>query len=263
MLTWLDWCRRFHLVPPRPGREAKAASYDHGGGGRVPVLDDDDPFPPPEQARPDGLLAAGGSLAPDRLIRAYTDGTFPWYEAGGPVLWWSPDPRLVLDPSAMHVSRSLRAVVRKATYTTTFDRSFRDVVTACATVRRPDDSGTWITPEIEAGYAALHDRGVAHSVEVWRDGALAGGLYGVLLGRCFFGESMFSRRTNASKVALVALTGELRRRGVDLIDCQVVSAHLMSLGAVPVPRAEFLRRLREGLADPVPPGCWTDQRGRS
>lgn len=225
---------------------------------RIPFLGDDDPLPPPERARPDGLLAAGGSITPARLLEAYREGIFPWYEAGGPVLWWSPDPRLVLEPSAMRVSRSLRAVIRKQVYETRFDSAFREVVRACANVPRADGSGTWITAEVEDGYTALHELGHAHSVESWHDGQLAGGLYGVLLGRCFFGESMFARRPDASKVALAALAAELTRRGVTMIDCQVVSAHLLSLGAVPIPRAEFLRRLRESLADPCDPGRWSN-----
>jgi len=209
-------------------------------------------------ARGDGLLAVGGDLSAPRLLEAYRNGIFPWFEAGGPVLWWSPDPRLVLDPAALRVSRSLRSVIRKGVFTTTFDTDFRAVVRACASAPRKDGLGTWITLEVAAGYAALHDLGYAHSVEVRQGrGDLAGGLYGVLLGRCFFGESMFSRRADASKVALVSLAGALLERDVGLIDCQVSSTHLVGLGAVPIPRAEFLRRLREALAFPAALGPWT------
>jgi leucyl/phenylalanyl-tRNA--protein transferase len=220
-------------------------------------------FPPPEWAREDGLLAVGGDLSVERLLEAYRQGIFPWYEAGGPVLWWCPDPRLVLDPADLRVSRSLRAVLRKGTYSTTFDTAFRRVIRACALSPRKEGPGTWITPEVEAAYTGLSEQGYAHSVETWFEGELVGGLYGVLLGRCFFGESMFSRRDDASKVALVALAETLLARDVRLIDCQVASAHLLSLGAVLIPRKEFLRRLGEALAFPTPRESWSGSSGRS
>ena len=223
----------------------------------LPFLAESDPLPPPEQARTDGLVAAGGAPTVERLLEAFRNGIFPWSETGCPVLWWSPDPRLVLDPAALRVSRSLRAVIRKKTFTTTFDTAFREVIRGCAAAPRREGPGTWITPQIEAGYSALHGLGYAHSVEAWAKGELMGGLYGVFLGRCFFGESMFSRRPDASKVALAALAGELLRRDVHLIDCQVASAHLLGLGATEIPRAEFLRRLREALASPDDRGTWS------
>ncbi|MCA1685894.1 MAG: leucyl/phenylalanyl-tRNA--protein transferase [Planctomycetia bacterium] len=215
-------------------------------------------FPPPELARGDGLLAVGGDLSAPRLLEAYRNGIFPWFDAGEDVLWWSPDPRLILDPADLRVSRSLRAVVRRGTYATTLDTAFRRVIRDCARTPRKEGPGTWITPEVEAGYAALHDLGYAHSVETWCGGDLVGGLYGVLLGRCFFGESMFSRRTGASKVALVRLADVLLGRGVRLIDCQVASPHLIGLGATTVPREAFLRRLAGALTFPDAIGRWTE-----
>ena len=214
-------------------------------------------FPPPELARADGLLAVGGDLSAPRLLEAYRNGIFPWFDAEGPILWWSPDPRLVLDPAGLRVSRSLRAVLRKGTYTTTLDSAFHRVIRACSATPRGDGLGTWITAEVEAGYSSLHDLGYAHSVETWHGGELVGGLYGVLLGRCFFGESMFSRRTDASKVALVTLADALLAREVRLIDCQVSSPHLISLGAEAIPRAVFLSRLREALRFASVLGSWS------
>jgi leucyl/phenylalanyl-tRNA--protein transferase len=214
-------------------------------------------FPPPENARADGLLAIGGDLSVPRLLDAYRNGIFPWFEAGEPILWWSPDPRLVLDPAELRVSRSLRARIRKGTYSTTCDTAFRQVVRACAGMPRRGEVGTWITPEVEAGYTALHDLGYGHSVETWCGEELVGGLYGVQLGRCFFGESMFSLRTDASKVALVRLADELLRRDIHLIDGQVPSEHLLSLGASLIPREEFLQRLRQVLRFPDVLGPWS------
>jgi len=225
--------------------------------GPVAFLGEKDPLPSPERAGPDGLLAVGGDLSAGRLLAAYRAGIFPWYEPGGPVLWWSPDPRLVLDPADLRVSRSLRALIRRKVYATTFDTAFREVIRGCATASRKDEHGTWITPEVEAGYSELHELGYAHSVETWREGELVGGLYGVLLGRCFFGESMFARQANASKVALVALAGELIRRQIHLIDCQVASEHMLGLGAALIPRVEFLMRLREALEFPDDRGKWS------
>ncbi|MFO0953465.1 MAG: leucyl/phenylalanyl-tRNA--protein transferase [Isosphaeraceae bacterium] len=218
-------------------------------------------FPPPERTREDGLVAVGGEVTVDRLFEAYRQGIFPWYEPGGPILWWCPAERMVLEPNALKVSRSLRATLRKGIYRTTYDIAFRRVIRACGQIPRHGEVGSWITPEVEAGYSALHDLGYAHSVETWQRDELVGGLYGVLLGRCFFGESMFARRTDASKVAMVSLARALQRRGVGLIDCQVETEHLASLGATVISREEFLRRLRECLQSPDEPGRWTEEPG--
>jgi leucyl/phenylalanyl-tRNA--protein transferase len=213
-------------------------------------------FPPHSRARDDGLLAIGGDLSTARLLAAYRHGVFPWYEAGEPILWWSPDPRLILEPDQLKISRSLRSVIRKGRYAIRFDTAFAAVIHACARAPRGGEYGTWIHPEMETAYTALHATGYAHSVEAWESGDLAGGLYGVLLGRCFFGESMFSFRDDASKVALVALTRHLTTIGVELIDCQVTSPHLLSLGARAIPRTQFLRRLETALAFPTSRQPW-------
>lgn len=212
-------------------------------------------FPPLERAlrEPDGLLAAGGDLSPERLLAAYRHGCFPWFSAGQPILWWSPDPRMVLFPEELHVSRSLRKTLRRSDFTITFDQDFAAVIGACAAPRSYAD-GTWITPAMQAAYLELHRRGLAHSVEVWQHGQLVGGLYGLALGRLFFGESMFSRVSDASKVAFVSLVEQLRACGFVLIDCQMHTQHLASLGARPIPRHEFaayLARYRE-LDGPTP-----------
>lgn len=207
-------------------------------------------FPPVRYAEPDGLLAVGGDLSPERLILAYRKGIFPWYSEGLPILWWSPHPRLVLFPSELKISHSLRRVIRKGGYQVTFDRAFEAVMHGCAEARRAGPEGTWILPEMVEAYCELHTRGIAHSVESWIDGELAGGLYGVALGGAFFGESMFARRTDASKVALVHLVALLTARGFEIIDCQVKTAHLESLGAREIPRREFLLRLDRALRLP-------------
>jgi leucyl/phenylalanyl-tRNA--protein transferase len=217
-------------------------------------------FPPHQTARADGLLAVGGDLSVPRLLAGYRHGVFPWYDVGDPILWWSPDPRLVLEPERLKIARSLRSVIRKGTYAITFDTAFRAVIHACAGTPRRDQPGTWIHPEVEAAYTALHDLGYAHSVEAWEAGTLVGGLYGVSLGRCFFGESMFSVRKDASKVALVALSELLAARAVRLIDCQVSSPHLIGLGAREIPRADFLLRLEAALAFPDNLENWTGRR---
>jgi leucyl/phenylalanyl-tRNA---protein transferase len=209
-------------------------------------------FPAVDQAldSPNGLLAAGGDLAPQRLISAYRQGIFPWYEAGQPILWWSPDPRAVLFPERLHVARTLRRSLRDGTHTVTFDRAFDTVVQAC-TRPRPRQSGqTWITAEMFDAYRRLHHLGVAHSVEVWQGERLVGGLYGLALGAAFFGESMFSRVSDASKVALVWLSRQLQAWDYHLIDCQVSSAHLQRLGAIDMPREDFLRALAIATALP-------------
>jgi leucyl/phenylalanyl-tRNA--protein transferase len=219
--------------------------------------DDDTPFPDPATALedPDGLLAAGGHLSTTRLLQAYRAGIFPWYSPGQPVLWWSPNPRAVLFPERIRVSRSLRKTLRKGVFSVTMDRCFEAVMRACAAPRR-DQEGTWITPDMLTAYARLHDLGFAHSVEVWQRSQLVGGLYGVALGRAFFGESMFSRISDGSKVALVHLVGQLRRWAFELIDCQVMSAHLTRLGAELVPRSEFLRLVERACRLPGAPGPW-------
>ena len=205
-----------------------------------------EPFPPVSAAldEPNGLLAAGGDLSSARLLDAYRHGIFPWFSRGQPVLWWSPDPRMVLFPPEFKLNRSLRKALRSRRYDIRADTSFRAVMLACAEPRR-DQAGTWITREMVAAYCALHAQGIAHSVETWIDGELAGGLYGIALGRIFFGESMFSRATDASKIALVHLVRQLERWRFGLIDCQVATTHLASLGAREIPRAAFVRELQE------------------
>ena len=227
----------------------------------IPWLHPGEPFPPLEAALedPNGLLAASEDLTPARLLAAYTRGIFPWYSAGQPVLWWSPDPRMVLHTAEFKVSRSLRRVVQSARFEIRVDTAFDDVMRACA-APRDEFGGTWITDAIRAGYGALHRQGYAHSVESWREGELVGGLYGVAIGRMFFGESMFARQTDASKVALAHLVRQLRAWEFPLIDCQQQTAHLGSLGARPIPRAEFAKAIARLVhcTDPVSlPRRWT------
>ena len=225
----------------------------------IPWLRPDAPFPPIEAAlaEPNGLLAAGGDLTPERLLDAYRRGIFPWYGDDQPVLWWSPDPRMVLFVDEFRITRSLRKRVRQEWFDIRIDTAFRPVIEACAISPRPGQAGTWITPAVVAAYAALHDRGNAHSVEAWRDGRLVGGLYGVAIGRMFFGESMFAREPDASKVALVYLIAVLRARGFPLVDCQQQTAHLASFGARPIPRrtfAELVAALVHSASPDVPWG---------
>jgi len=219
------------------------------------------PFPRVEMAErePDGLLAMGGDLSVTRLVNAYRRGIFPWFGAGDPILWWSPDPRTILFPDRLRISRTLLKTLRKGRFAATMDRNFEAVITACAQPRAGSD-GTWIVPEMIAAYRQLHRRGLAHSVEIWWDGALAGGLYGVAIGRVFFGESMFTRVSDASKVALVHLCGRLAQRGFQLIDCQLVTAHLIRLGAEPIPRADFIRLLERWCSFPDQRRSWDDGR---
>ena len=214
-------------------------------------------FPPVELASPEGLLAVGGDLRAERLLEAYRHGIFPWYNPGQPILWWSPDPRAVLFPAKLRVSRSLGKTLRRKKFEVTLDTAFREVMEQCAAPRddRPGH-GTWITPEMIEAYCMLHERGLAHSVESRLDGKLVGGLYGVALGSVFFGESMFSRATDASKVAFVQLVRQLAAWGFDFIDCQLPSAHLSSLGAEAIRRREFLERLEPALQQPGRPGHW-------
>jgi leucyl/phenylalanyl-tRNA--protein transferase len=209
-------------------------------------------FPPPHLAEPEGLLAIGGDLSADRLLNAYRSGVFPWYESGGPILWWSPDPRTVLFPDELRVSQRLRRTIRSGRFEVRYDTAFTQVVRGCAETPRRHEDGTWITPEMQAAYIRLHALGHAHCMEAWRDGALVGGVYGVRVGRCFCGESMFHTATDASKVALVALVERLAAEGVGLIDCQVKSEHVVRLGAREVPRDEFLMHLSRGLENGRP-----------
>lgn len=220
--------------------------------------DPPDALPAAHQALhdPNGLLAAGGSLAPAWLLHSYKSGIFPWYEAGQPILWWSPDPRYVLPPADVHVSRSLRKTLRKAPFRITCDHAFDAVVAGCAAPRHYT-SQTWITTEMAQAYVALHALGWAHSFEAWADGELVGGLYGVAIGRVFFGESMFARVRDASKVAFVHFARFLCERGFELIDCQLPSRHLASLGARAMPRARFLDSLAELADPPGEPALWT------
>lgn len=223
----------------------------------IPWLGLRDPFPPVEQAlvEPNGLLAAGGDLSPARLLDAYARGIFPWFNDEDPVLWWSPDPRMVLLPGELHLSRSLRRTIRSQEFTVTFDRAFQGVMEGCAGPRDKQD-GTWITADMMRAYTRMAELGHAHSVEAWADGELAGGLYGVAVGRIFYGESMFTRRSNASKVAVSWLARQLDRWQFELIDCQMSTEHLASLGAREVPRADFLRRLEHAVALPPVPLPW-------
>ena len=221
------------------------------------LLLDNMPFPPVDQAldKPNGLLAVGGNLSPERLLDAYRHGIFPWFNTDEPVLWWSPDPRMVLFPQEFKVSRSLRRTLRNKQYEVRADSAFEQVMRACAEPREGQD-GTWIHEEMIAAYTALHRMGHAHSIETWIDGELAGGLYGIAIGRMFYGESMFSRRTDASKIALAHLAKQLARWNFGMIDCQMNTHHLASLGAREIPRTEFIVRLRELIHYPDIASPW-------
>jgi leucyl/phenylalanyl-tRNA---protein transferase len=216
-----------------------------------------EPFPPVTTAlaEPNGLLAAGGDLSVERLVDAYRHGIFPWFNPGQPLLWWSPDPRMTLIPRELKVTRSLGKALRNRAYEVRADTCFRAVMRACAEPR-PDQGGTWISDEMIAAYGELHDRGIAHSIETWIGGELAGGLYGVALGRMFYGESMFTRVADASKIALVHLARQLERWQFGMIDCQMYTAHLASLGAREIPRAVFMRNLHKLVNYPATPGRW-------
>ena len=203
-------------------------------------------FPPVEWAQPDGLLAVGGDLSLSRLELAYRSGIFPWYENKIP-MWWSPDPRFVLFPGELRVSDSMRRLIKKKVFDFTIDTDFAGVIRQCKSVYRDGQLGTWITPEVERAYIAFHKAGFAHSAEVWQDGELVGGLYGVRMGKVFFGESMFSHRSNASKYAFISFVELLKKEGIKLIDCQVYTAHLESLGAKMIPRSEFMANLSSWL----------------
>jgi leucyl/phenylalanyl-tRNA---protein transferase len=213
-------------------------------------------FPPAELAEKDGLLAIGGDLSPERLLLAYSSGIFPWYSEGDPILWWSPSPRLVIFPDEFRVPKRLSRFIRQKRYAITFDQDFAAVITACATTAERGKRGTWITGEMIEAYSRLHHMGFAHSVECWRGDELVGGLYGISLGGIFFGESMFSRESNGSKVALVALVNKLLEWDYDLIDCQMKTAHLMQFGAHEIPGSEFRKLLARSLSLPTKIGPW-------
>jgi leucyl/phenylalanyl-tRNA--protein transferase len=219
-------------------------------------LVDEPIFPPPDYADPSGLLAVGGDLSKERLLEAYRLGIFPWYSDDQPLLWWSPDPRLVLDLKDFMISRSLRKTLKKAIFQITFDHAFEQVIQACAVVPRTAQNGTWITEEMQEAYINLHGLGYAHSVESWFGGELVGGLYGVSLGKAFFGESMFHLKTDASKVALATLVEKLKSWDFHFIDSQMTTEHMIRLGAKDLPRRIFLKRLQLALRQPTKRGRW-------
>lgn len=220
--------------------------------------DDDYRFPNPALAERGGVLAAGGDLSTGRLLSAYRQGIFPWYGPEEPILWWCPDPRFVLFPEQLKVAKSMRPYFNQRKFGLSFDTCFAAVMEACAEHERPGQRGTWITDEMLDGYTALHQAGYAHSVEVWSEGELAGGLYGVAIGQVFFGESMFARQSNASKFGFISLVRELRQRGFALIDCQQATPHLKSLGAESISRRTFLRQVKTLAVQPSHHGSWAD-----
>ncbi len=223
-------------------------------------LTDELVFPHPSNAREDGLLALGGDLTPEWLVLAYQYGIFPWFSEGDPVLWWSPNPRAVLFPNKFKRSASLKQTVKKKRFKVTFDRAFEQVINSCATTKRSDDAGTWITSSMVEAYTNLFNLGLAHSVEAWQDGRLVGGLYGVSLGGTFFGESMFHLVTDASKVALWYLVERLISWNFDMIDVQQETKHLSSMGAIPVERKKFLHLLNKSLEKPTRQGSWNQNK---
>jgi len=214
-------------------------------------------FPDPSLADEDGLLAVGGDLSPQRLLMAYGRGIFPWYSENAPILWWSPDPRLILEPSRVHVPKRLERILRQGVFRFTLDTAFERVIAGCAQTPRRGACGTWIVPEMLAAYCRLHELGFAHSIEVWSGGTLVGGLYGVALGGAFFGESMFYNEPDASKAGFVTLIRALDRAGFILFDCQQTTAHMVRFGGFEVPRDEFLSRLEQALELPSPRGPWS------
>jgi leucyl/phenylalanyl-tRNA--protein transferase len=224
----------------------------------VPVflLSDTIEFPPPRLASEDGLLAVGGDLSQERLLLAYRMGIFPWFSDNEPILWWSPDPRLVLYPHEIKISKTLKKIIKKKAFKVTMDLAFNEVINQCAQVRLQKNQGTWIIKDIIEAYCGLHESGFAHSVEVWYQDELAGGLYGVSIGKCFFGESMFTRISNASNIALVKLVEYLKKLSFDFIDCQVTTEHLIRFGAREIPRTLFLYQLEKSLKAPTKRGKW-------
>lgn len=228
----------------------------------IPWLDDDDlAFPEVCEAlnEPNGLLAAGGDLSCQRLVEAYKKGIFPWFEEDQPILWWSPDPRSIVKPKDMHISRSLKKAIRKNKYKITYNRDFEQVIAQCANLRM-QGPGTWITLDMHQAYCELHQMGIAHSVETWLDDELIGGLYGLNIGQVFFGESMFSTASNGSKIAFAALNKQLQEWGINLIDCQVHNPHLASMGATEIPREDFIKQLKT-LIDLKNTATWNQQGG--
>jgi leucyl/phenylalanyl-tRNA---protein transferase len=213
-------------------------------------------FPPSHLAEPGGLLAVGGDLSERRLLNAYRNGIFPWFSDNEPILWWCPDPRLVLYPDEIRISRRLSRTIRQKRFRITSDTAFEQVITGCAAARRRNDPGTWIVDDMIQAYCRLHASGYAHSIEAWHDGILTGGLYGISLGGCFFGESMFTRVANASKVALAVLCRHMKNHGFDFIDCQISNAHLIRLGAKEIPRSVFLRNLKKSMERTTIRGRW-------
>ncbi len=208
------------------------------------ALDKELIFPPVQLAEPDGLLAMGGDLSPERLVLAYRHGIFPWYE-GDTILWWCPHPRFVLYPPELKISKTIQSLQKKNVFQFTTNQAFARVIHHCKEIKRPGQEGTWITDEVEQAYTILHQQGYAHSAEVWKDGELAGGLYGIKLGKVFFGESMFSKQSNASRIAFTQFVQQLMVEGIELIDCQVYTPYLESFGARMIPRDEFVKRLQE------------------
>ncbi|WP_020537413.1 leucyl/phenylalanyl-tRNA--protein transferase [Lewinella cohaerens] len=215
-------------------------------------------FPHPNESSPDGLLAVGGDLSPERLLLAYSWGIFPWYSADDPILWWSPDPRFVLFPNDLKVSKSMRPYFNQQKYRVTYDTSFSEVIKACSAIPRDGQVSTWITPEMIQAYELLHKLGYAHSVEVWQDDMLVGGLYGIAMGKVFFGESMFAKATNASKFGFITLVRDLKGKGYQLVDCQQETRHLASMGAQRMKRSEFLERLEKNRTLPLSAGNWKE-----
>jgi len=215
-------------------------------------------FPDPALADPEGALAIGGDLSPERLLLAYQMGIFPWFSPRDPIIWWSPDPRFILFPNEINISKSMRKLLRKGVFRITFDKCFQDVITSCQQIKRKGQYGTWITEDMKLSYCKLHELGYAHSVEVWEDTYLVGGLYGVSLGKSFFGESMFAKKSNASKAGFITLVQELIKRDFNLIDCQVYTEHLASLGAKEIPRDKFFSLLETSIAFPTYQGTWSD-----
>jgi leucyl/phenylalanyl-tRNA--protein transferase len=222
------------------------------------------PFPDPGKADAEGLIAYGGDLNPQRVLAAYAQGIFPWpYDDRAPLLWFSPDPRMVLLPSDLHVSKSLHKTLNRQLFDMRFDTAFADVIRQCATIQRPEQQGTWITEDMIRVYIQLHEMGFAHSVESWSEGKLVGGLYGVSLGAAFFGESMFTQRPNASKVAFVHLVRRLQAWDFQVVDCQIYTTHLARFGATPWPRTRFLKALAQALGQPTRQGSWATDKIRS